>query len=31
VVEGHRGEMRIESAPGEHTEVIITLPMDPRG
>ncbi len=26
VVEGHHGEMRVESVPGEHTEFVIALP-----
>ncbi len=28
VVQGHRGTMRVESDPGEGTEVIVTLPTD---
>jgi signal transduction histidine kinase len=27
VVEGHQGEMRLESAPGEWTEVVVRLPL----
>ncbi len=27
VVEGHQGEMRVESAPGEWTEVVVRLPL----
>jgi len=29
IVRGHRGEMRVESAPGKGSRFIVALPMEP--